>query len=79
MMAGARVAMTTSALLVNGIGYVRKLVSELHDWLEDHEYESISQMQGSMSARKVMNPSAFERGNYMRVLGSYTTVGAGKA
>jgi dihydroorotate dehydrogenase (fumarate) len=72
MVAGARVAMTTSALLLNGIGHAKKLVSELQQWLEEHEYESISQMQGSMSARKVMNPSAFERGNYMRVLGSYT-------
>lgn len=78
MAAGARVAMTTSALLLNGIGHVRKLISDLNRWLDDHEYDSISEMQGSMSARKVMNPSAFERGNYMRVLGSYTLDGAAK-
>ena len=78
MVAGARVAMTTSALLLNGIGHARKLISDLHAWLEEHEYESISQMQGSMSARRVMNPSALERGNYMRVLGNYPLTGAAK-
>ncbi|MGA3212878.1 MAG: dihydroorotate dehydrogenase-like protein [Terriglobales bacterium] len=71
MMAGARVAMTTSALLEHGISYLRPLIADLHDWLEQHEYESITQMQGSMSAKSVRNPSAFERGNYMKVLSSY--------
>lgn len=72
MMAGARVAMSTSALLLNGVGWIQQTLSDLAIWLEKHEYESIRQMQGSMSAARVVNPSAFERGNYMRVLGSYT-------
>jgi hypothetical protein len=45
-------------------------------WMEDHEYESIRQMRGSMSQRSVSDSAAFERGNYMRVLSSY---GARKA
>jgi len=40
-------------------------------WLEEHEYESLAQMQGSMSLRRCPNPSAFERGNYLRVLQSW--------
>lgn len=40
--------------------------------MEDHEYESIRQMRGRMSQRSVSDPAAFERGNYMRVLSSYT-------
>lgn len=71
MMAGARTAMTTSALLENGIEYLRPLLANLQEWLEKHEYESIQQMQGSMSARSVADPAAFERANYMRVLSSY--------
>ena len=39
--------------------------------MEEHEYESIRQMRGSMSQRSVSDPAAFERGNYMRVLSSY--------
>ena len=72
MMAGARVAMMTSALLKNGIGHLRTLPAGLVAWMEEHEYASIRQMQGSMSYRSVANPAAFERANYMKVLSSYT-------
>jgi dihydroorotate dehydrogenase (fumarate) len=72
MMAGANVAMMTSALLQNGIGHASVVLKEMTRWMEEHEYESIRQMRGSMSQRSVSNPAAFERGNYMRVLSSYT-------
>jgi dihydroorotate dehydrogenase (fumarate) len=71
-MAGARVAMMTSALLRNGIGHLKGLPAGLVAWMEEHEYTSIRQMQGSMSYRSVANPAAFERANYMKVLSSYT-------
>jgi dihydroorotate dehydrogenase (fumarate) len=71
MMAGARVAMMTSALLRNGIGHLAKVQTDLLTWMEEHEYASIRQMQGSMSYRSVAQPAAFERGNYMKVLSSY--------
>jgi dihydroorotate dehydrogenase (fumarate) len=71
MMAGARVAMMTSALLRNGIGHLERVRDDLVHWMEEHEYESIRQMQGSLALRSVPNPAAFERANYMRVLGSY--------
>lgn len=71
MMAGARVAMMTSALMQNGLGQVRQVLDEMTRWMEEHEYVSVQQMQGSMSQRAVADPTAFERGNYMRVLSSY--------
>ncbi|HTS13421.1 MAG TPA: dihydroorotate dehydrogenase-like protein [Candidatus Limnocylindrales bacterium] len=71
MMAGASVAMMTSALLEQGIGHVTTVLDQLVRWMEDHEYESIRQMQGSMSRRSAPHPNAFERVNYMRVLSSY--------
>jgi len=71
MMAGARVAMMTSALLKHGIEHVRVVRARILDWMEAHEYESIEQMQGSMSYRSVREPAAFERANYMKVLSSY--------
>ena len=72
VMAGARVAMMTSALLHNGIQHLHIVFSELLSWMEEHEYESIRQMCGSMSQRNVPNPAAFQRSNYMRVLSSYS-------
>jgi len=71
MMAGARVAMLTSAMLKHGIDHLAAVQKELVTWMEEHEYESIRQMQGSMSYRSVAEPAAFERANYMRVLRSY--------
>ncbi len=72
MMAGARVAMMTSALLQRGVGHLTRVKEDLIAWMAAHEYESAAQMQGSMSYRSVAQPSAFERANYMRVLGSFT-------
>ena len=71
MMAGARVAMMTSAVLQNGIEHFARIRADLLDWMEAHEYASIAQMQGSMSYRSVAEPAAFERANYMKVLSSY--------
>jgi dihydroorotate dehydrogenase (fumarate) len=77
MMAGARVAMMTSALLRHGAGYPAQVLAGLTAWMEQHEYVSIAQMQGSMSQRNVAEPAAFERANYMKVLSSYALKSAG--
>jgi dihydroorotate dehydrogenase (fumarate) len=71
MMAGAKVAMMTSALLKRGISYLDTVVTELLVWMGEHEYDSIRQMQGSMSRNAVPQPKAFERANYVKVLSSY--------
>ncbi|PDW04160.1 dihydroorotate dehydrogenase-like protein [Candidatus Viridilinea mediisalina] len=72
MMAGAKVAMMASALLQgDGPSHVVDMVQDLRAWMEEHEYESIELMQGSMSKRAVAEPAAFERANYMKVLSSF--------
>ncbi len=72
MVAGAKVTMLMSALLEQGVGYLKVLHDQLAQWLEKREYESVAQMQGSMSRKKVAHPAAFERANYMKVLSSYS-------
>jgi dihydroorotate dehydrogenase (fumarate) len=69
--AGAKVAMMTSVLLEQGPQYLRTLEAGVRDWLETHEYESLEQMQGSLSQKNVAHPAAFERANYVKVLNSY--------
>ncbi|MEI8188967.1 MAG: dihydroorotate dehydrogenase-like protein [candidate division NC10 bacterium] len=71
MMAGAKVAMMTSALLKNGIEHLKTVREGIEAWMEKHEYASIRQMQGSMSQKSVAEPAAFVRANYMKVLRSY--------
>ncbi len=71
IMAGANVSMTTSALIKNGIGHVEKILSEVEEWLSNNNYESIKEIQGLVSQKNVLEPSAYERANYMKTLGSY--------
>jgi dihydroorotate dehydrogenase (fumarate) len=71
IMAGANVAMMTSALLRYGIEHAALVLGDLRRWMEEHEYESIRQMRGSMSHRSASHPNVFERVNYMKVLSSY--------
>jgi len=74
MMAGAKVAMMASNLLHNGEQAISPMLNDLREWMNDHEYESIRQMQGSMSQKSVKEPAAFERANYMKVLSSFRTL-----
>jgi dihydroorotate dehydrogenase (fumarate) len=40
--------------------------------MEEHEYESVTQLKGSLSQKNCPAPSAFERAQYMRAISSYT-------
>lgn len=71
VMAGADAVMTTSALLKNGIGYAERLLHDVEEWMEARGYASIEQMKGSMSEQNVADPTAFKRGNYVRMLEQY--------
>lgn len=71
IMSGAKVSMMTSSLIKNGIEHIEKVLSETSDWLSSHEYESIKSIHGIMSQKNVSSPSAYERANYMKALGSY--------
>jgi len=71
LMAGAKVTMMASELLRNGVGRINEILTEMQQWMAEREYESVSQMIGSMSQQHVLEPAAFERANYMKVLASY--------
>ncbi len=71
VMAGADVTMMCSALLSHGPAHLRKVLADLKKWMEDHEYESIEQMKGSMSQKSVADPAAFERANYVKALNRF--------
>lgn len=72
MMAGAQVTMIASEILWDGsVKRVRDILNHTQTWMEEHEYQSIRQMQGSMSQQAVKDPAAFERANYMKVLNSF--------
>lgn len=70
LMAGANVTMMCSALLRNGINHLQRVENGVIDWMQEHEYESVQQMQGSMSQLRCPDPGAFERAQYMRAVKS---------
>jgi dihydroorotate dehydrogenase (fumarate) len=71
IMAGAHAVQMVSALLKFGPEQLRRVREEMAWWMEEHAYESLKQMQGSMSLEKSPSPAAVERSNYMRVLQSW--------
>ena len=68
LMVGANVTMMCSSLMRHGVNHLRHVERELREWMEEHEYESVKQMQGSMSQIKCADPGAFERAQYMRAV-----------
>jgi dihydroorotate dehydrogenase (fumarate) len=68
VMAGAGAVQLVSVLLKQGPGHLRRIVHEVSQWLEVHEYESLEQMRGSMNLQGCPDPKAYERANYMLVL-----------
>jgi dihydroorotate dehydrogenase (fumarate) len=72
LLAGADVVHLCSVLLEKGVGRLTELRNELAEWLDAHEYQSINQMKGSVSQQHAIDPSAYERANYVQVLDSYT-------
>jgi dihydroorotate dehydrogenase (fumarate) len=82
LLAGADVAMMTSALLRNGPDHLRPLETQVRDWMDRHGHETLDQLRGRLSQRSVPDPAAFERANYVRTLMSWSsraTVSPGQA
>lgn len=71
LMAGADVTMMCSALLRHGVKHLTTVENEIRAWMEEHDYESIEQLQGSMSQKNCPDPAAFERAQYMRAVSGY--------
>jgi len=78
LMAGAKVTMMASELLQHGLGRLGEILADITRWMEEREYESVAQMQGSMSQQNVGDPAAFERANYMKALQSWRPDPAGQ-
>lgn len=71
IMSGADATAVASALILNGEGYAQSMLEEMTGWMQEKEYESITQMKGSISLDHTDNPSAYERNSYMYALQHY--------
>jgi dihydroorotate dehydrogenase (fumarate) len=73
ILAGADVAMTTSALLQQGPAHVRVLRDGLRDWLQARGYRDVTEARGAVSQRSTSDPEAYERAQYLRTLTNYAS------
>jgi dihydroorotate dehydrogenase (fumarate) len=71
LMAGADVTQLCSVLLRHGARHIGVIERDLRAWMEEHEYDSVQQLKGSLSQKNCDDPSAFERAQYMRAISSY--------
>lgn len=73
LLAGADVVQLCSVLLKEGVGRLTDILTELEIWLDAHEYDSIEQLKGSVSQQNAIDPSAYERANYVQILDNYSS------
>ncbi len=71
LLAGADVGMIASVLYQKGIAQIGSILAGMQQWMEAKEYDSVEQLKGSMSLENCPDPSAFQRGNYMKTLTSF--------
>ena len=72
LLVGADVTMLCSTVIRHGIPQIAMIEREMVEWLKEHEYESVSQLKGSLSQKNCPEPAAFERAQYMKALTGYT-------
>ena len=72
ILVGADITMLASSLLKNGPGHLLTISSQVVEWLEERDYESVEQMKGSMSKMHASNPEGLERANYMKALTTFS-------
>lgn len=73
IMAGADVVQLCSVLLQQGPGELGRIHQGMREWMEEHEYGSIRQMRGCVSHRNAIDPAAYERANYVKVLENHAS------
>jgi len=71
IMSGADAVALASVLLTKGESEAAVILNEITQWMQEYEYDSISQMKGSISLAHTDNPAAYERNSYMYALQQY--------
>lgn len=70
LLAGADIGMCASALLENGIPWIKDILDDLEVYMSEMQFASIDAFKGSMSQQHISDPTAYERSNYIQILGN---------
>ena len=71
LLAGARAIQLSSVLYKNGFGEIPKMLKELEQWMDKHNFKDLEQVVGKMSIKKAKNPAAFERVQFMKYFSNH--------
>jgi dihydroorotate dehydrogenase (fumarate) len=66
--------MSPCSVLRHGVKQIAVIEHDLKAWMEEHEYESVAQLKGSLSQKNCADPSAFERAQYMKAISQFPLV-----
>jgi dihydroorotate dehydrogenase (fumarate) len=79
ILAGAHTVQMVSAILRHGAAYIGVMRDGLVSWMDAHGFAALGEFRGRLSLARCPDPSAFERGNYIRALSSWTGQTPGSA
>jgi dihydroorotate dehydrogenase (fumarate) len=68
LLAGADCVQVVSTLYKNGIPHIAKMLNEIETWMDQKNYDSIHQFVGKLSKRKMKDPLAYKRAQYVDIL-----------
>ena len=76
VLVGAHATQMVSALLRHGPAYLAQVRLDLERWLEEHQVESLRDIQGQLSMLNCGEAAPYQRANYIRLLQSWKSSGA---
>jgi len=70
LLAGATTAQVCSAIYKGGAEVITSMLNELTSWMEEKEFSTIGDFNGSMNYGKIENPALYERSQFMKYFSS---------
>jgi len=71
LLVGASAVEIASVLYMNGPEYLKVMLKELSDWMDEKGYSSINDFRGKLSQSMSENPAAYERVQFMKYFRGY--------
>ncbi len=71
ILAGAKAVQVCSVIYKNGPEYLKKIIAELNDWMDLHNFSDLRELRGRMSYKNIPDPAVFERSQFMRYFSNF--------
>jgi len=71
LLAGAHVTQVVSVLYQNGFGAITEMNAKVSEWMSRNGYQSVEEFRGKLGLGNSVNPSEYERVQFMKTFGEY--------